>query len=56
MKYKQKLYEALKLFLSVNNKLCGKLVSLLVSPVTSDERFKVTSAPFFNPDIRKFYI
>ena len=30
--------------------LCGKLVSSLQSPTTFDERFKVTSVPFFIPD------
>ena len=31
---------------SVNNNVCGKLVSSLESPTTFDERFKVTSVPF----------
>ena len=32
----------------VHNNLCGKLISLLQSPTTSDESFKVTSVPFFS--------
>ena len=35
---------------SVNNSLCGKLVSSLESLITFDERFKVTSVTFFIPD------
>ena len=35
---------------SVNNNLCGKLVSSLDSPITFDERFKVTYVTFFIPD------
>ena len=31
---------------SVNNNLCGKLVSSLEFPIKFDERFKVTSIPF----------
>ena len=31
-------------------KLCGKLVSSLESPITFDERFKVSSATFLIPD------
>ena len=45
--------EALRIFetcLSVNNKLCRKLVSSLEFPVKFDERFKVTSVPFFMRD------
>ena len=34
----------------VNINLCGKLVLSLESPTTLDERFKVTSVPFFVPD------
>ena len=34
----------------VNNNLCGKLVSSLELPIKFDERFKVTSVPFFNAD------
>ena len=33
-------------FVSVNDSLCGKLVSSLESPITFDESFKVTSALF----------
>ena len=35
----------------VNNDQCGKLFSSLGSPTTSDETFKVTSVPFFIPDL-----
>ena len=35
---------------SVNNNLCGKLVSSLELPIKFDERFKVTSVPFLIPD------
>ena len=31
----------------VNNNLCGKLYSSLELPIIFDERFKVTSVPFF---------
>ena len=34
----------------VNNNLCGKLYSPLELPITFDEKFKVTSVPFFIPD------
>ena len=34
----------------VNNNLWGKSVSLVVLPTTFDERFRVTSVPFFIPD------
>ena len=34
----------------VNNNLCGKLFSSLESPTIFDERFKVTSVPFFIED------
>ena len=34
----------------VNHTLRGKLVSSLDSPTAFDERFKVTSVPFFIPD------
>ena len=33
----------------VNNNLCGKLVSS--SPITFNERSRVTSLPFFIPDL-----
>ena len=42
--------ESLEPFLPVNSNLCGKLVSSLESPVTFNERFKVTLLPFFVPD------
>ena len=35
---------------SVNNSLYGKLVSSLEFPIKFDEKFKVTSVPFFTPD------
>ena len=45
-----KALKSLKAYLSVNNNLRGKLVSSLESPNTFEERFKVTSVPFFIPD------
>ena len=36
---------------SVNNNLCGKLVSSLEFPITFDERTKVISVPFFIADL-----
>ena len=53
MNYSQKLYKTLKHkypYLSVNNDLCGKLVSPLELLITFDGRFKVISVPFFIPD------
>ena len=41
---------SLETCVSVNNSLCGKLVSLLESPITFDKRFKVTLVPFFIRD------
>ena len=38
-------------FVLVNNNLCGKLVSSLELPIRFDERFKVTSVPFFIADL-----
>ena len=35
----------------VNNNLCGKLLPSLESPATFAESFKVTSVPFFIPDL-----
>ena len=35
----------------VNNNLCGKIYSSLELPITFDERCKVTSAPFFIPNV-----
>ena len=52
MNYLQKLYKAENL-MSVNNNLCGKLVSSLESAITFGERFKVTSIPFFIPDFNQ---
>ena len=37
---------------SVNNNLCGKLVSSLEFSTTFDERFKVPSVPFFIADFK----
>ena len=45
-----KVLQSLETCLSVNNDLLGKLVSSLESPITFDERFTVTSGPFFIPD------
>ena len=45
--------KALRIFqtcVSVSNILCGQLVLSLEFPIRFDERFKVTSAPFFIPD------
>ena len=47
MNHLQKLYESC---VSVNNNLCEKLVSSSEFPTKFDERFKVTSVPFFIPD------
>ena len=44
-----KALQTLRSCLSVNNNLCRKLVSLLESPMTFDERFNVASVPFFIP-------
>ena len=45
-----KTLQILRTYVSVNNNLCGKLVLSLESPVTFDERFRVTSVVFFIPD------
>ena len=51
MNHLPKLYESLKrVHVSVNNDLCGKLVSSF--QIKFDERFKVTSALFFILDFR----
>ena len=46
--------------ISVNNNLCGKLVSSLELPFKFDEKFNVTSVPFFIADFNllscEFYI
>ena len=47
MTHLQKLYES---YVSVNNKLCEKLVSSLTILIKFDKGFKVTSVPFFNKD------
>ena len=53
---------SLETWVLVNNNLWVKLVSSLELPITFDERFKVTSVPFFIPDFnlscekRQFYI
>ena len=47
-----KALRSLETCVSVNNKLCGKMVSSLESLMTFDERFKVTSVPFFIPDFK----
>ena len=49
MSHLQSLHEFLKLVL-VNNNFCEKLVSSLELPIKFDERFKVTSVPFFMSD------
>ena len=53
MNYSNRIYKAVKLF-SVNSNLFGKLVSPLESPITFDERCKVTSVPVFIPDFTLF--
>ena len=45
-----KALRGLKTCILVNTSLCRKLLSLLQSPPTFDESFKVTSVPFFVPD------
>ena len=42
-----KALRSLETFVLVNNSLWGKLFSSLESPIKFDERFKVTSVPFF---------
>ena len=44
-----KALQSLEICVSVNNNLCGKLVSSLEFPITFDKRFKVTSVVKFNP-------
>ena len=46
-----KVLRSLKAYLSVNNKLCAKLVWTLASPVTFDGRLKVISVTIFIPDL-----
>ena len=50
MNYLQKLLRSFETCVLVNNKLCGKLFSLLKSTTTFDGIFKVTSISFFIPD------
>ena len=50
MNYLQTFLRSFETYVLVNNKLCGKLFSLLKSPTTFDGIFKVTSIPFFIPD------
>ena len=45
-----KALRSLETYVSVNNSLCGKLVSSLESPITFDKIFKVTLVSFFIPD------
>ena len=45
-----KAFRSLKTCVLVNNNLCGKIFSTLELPTAFDERFKVTSVPFFIPD------
>ena len=45
--------KALRMFetcVSVNNDLCGKLISSFEFPIKFDKRCKITSVPFFIPD------
>ena len=51
MHHLQKFYETCVL---VNNNFCGKLVSLIASPITFDESFKVSWVPLFIPDFNLF--
>ena len=39
-----------EIYVLVENNLCEKLFSSLESPAVSDEKFKVTSVPFFIAD------
>ena len=50
MNHLQKLYKFFKTCVSVNYNLCAKLVSSLEFLIKFDERFKVTSVPFFISD------
>ena len=45
-----KALQILETCVSVSNSLCGKLVLSLKFPIKFDERFEVTSVPFFIPD------
>ena len=46
-----KAFRSLETCALVNNNLWGKLVSSLDSPTTFDEKFKITSVPFFIPNV-----
>ena len=46
-----KILQILEACVLVNDNLRGTLVSSLEMPTTFDEKFKVTSVPFFIPDI-----
>ena len=62
----KKALQSLETWVLINHRLYRKLASSLESPTTSDEIFKVTSAPFFTPNfnllkinklrIRQFYV
>ena len=45
-----KALESLETCVSINNSLCGKLISSLESPITFGEIFKVSSVSFSIPD------
>ena len=45
-----KALQILETCVSVNNVLCGELVSSLEFPIKFDERFKVTSVLLYTPD------
>ena len=45
-----KALRSLEAYVLVNNNLCGKLYPSIKLPITFDERFKVTSVPFFIPN------
>ena len=46
MNYSLTLCEGLKMCVSVNKNLCGKLISLWESPITFDKRLKNIPIPF----------
>ena len=48
--YKRKALHIFEICVLVNNNLYGKLLSSLQFLIKTDERFKVTSVPFFIPD------
>ena len=51
MNHLQKLYDALKFVYQFINNSFRKLVASLESPITFDERFKITSVPLSIPDV-----